>query len=145
MIDTNPPIACRISFWSVPAIVFRLFPLGLRGRDLLFTVSWVSGPDSKDFLLIDILAKPRPLTSTATISAGNLRWKRTFRDHNKGSSSICHGSQNWMGRGKNISNYKKETDFWLIQTYYICIWTIQRYLKDIYKISRTLVLWISYE
>jgi len=73
--DTNPPIACRISFWSVPAIVFRLFPLGLRGRDLLFTiVSWVSGPDSRDLLLIDILSKPRPLTSTATISAGNLRW-----------------------------------------------------------------------
>jgi len=55
--------------------VFRLFPLGLRGRDLLFTtVSWVSGPDSRDLLLIDILSKPRPLTSTATISAGNLQW-----------------------------------------------------------------------
>lgn len=60
-------------------MVFRLFPLGLRGRDRLFTaVSWLSGPDSKDLLLIDILSNPLPLTSTATISAGNLRYKSHF-------------------------------------------------------------------
>lgn len=117
--DTNPPIACRISFWSVPAIVFRLFPLGLRGRDLLFTaISWVSGPDSKDLLLIDILSKPRPLTSTATISAGNLWWKRTFWYHNRELVSLSL-IQNWM-KLENISSHvrgNRVTDFWLIHVY----------------------------
>jgi len=117
--DTNPPIACRISFWSVPAIVFRLFPLGLR-RDLLFTtISWVSGPDSKDLLLIDILSKPRPLTSTATISAGNLWWKRTFyhnrKYHNR--EFVIDTKLNETGEVLSHVTGNRVTDFWLIHAH----------------------------
>lgn len=73
--------ASTISFWSVPAIVFRRFPRGLRVRVLRrMVVSWslsvvakvVSGR-KRERRCEHIRSNLRPVISTATISAGNLK------------------------------------------------------------------------